>query len=361
MPAATLRQLLEAGVHFGHQTSRWNPKMRDYIFTSRDRVHIIDLAKTQRMLDDACDFARELVAGGQKVLFVGTKKQAQDAIVEACARTGQPYVVHRWMGGMLTNFAVIQRQLRRLVELRAMNERGEFERMSGKEANVNRDDLDRLERSFAGMVEMKRLPGAIFVIDCKKERLAVSEANKLGIPIIAVVDTNCDPDLIQHVVPGNDDAIRSCRLMVNALSEAILEGQRKLSERELREREEIEAAAARVAEAEAEGAPATVEAGVAAATRATVTDTVAAASPQPAARAAPVTAASPEAAEPAPETAARPEAAAAVSSEVATEPAASRARRSRTAASGSAPGADATDGALETGSSDAAGADGEAV
>jgi small subunit ribosomal protein S2 len=252
VPAATLRQLLEAGVHFGHQTSRWNPKMRDYIFTSRDRVHIIDLAKTQQMLDDACGYARELVGGGQKVLFVGTKKQAQDSIVEACTRTGQPYVVHRWMGGMLTNFQVIQRQLKRLIELRAMNERGDFERMSGKEANANKDDLERLERSFAGMVEMKRLPGALFVIDCKKERLAVNEANKLGIPIIALVDTNCDPDLIQHVIPGNDDAIRSCRLMVNALSDAILEGQRLLSERELRERAETEAAADLAARAEAE-------------------------------------------------------------------------------------------------------------
>jgi small subunit ribosomal protein S2 len=240
VPAATLRQLLEAGVHFGHQTSRWNPKMRDYIFTSRDRVHIIDLAKTQAMLDEACDYVRELVSGGQKVLFVGTKKQAQDAIVEACARTGQPYVVHRWMGGMLTNFSVIQRQLKRLTELRSMNERGDFERMSGKEANANKDDLERLERSFAGMVEMKRL--------------AVNEANKLGIPIVAVVDTNCDPDLIQHVVPGNDDAIRSCRLMVNAISDAILEGQRLLSERELRERAETEAAAARAALAESESA-----------------------------------------------------------------------------------------------------------
>jgi small subunit ribosomal protein S2 len=226
--------------------------MRDYIFTSRDRVHIIDLAKTQHMLDDACDYARELVGGGQKVLFVGTKKQAQDSIVEACTRTGQPYVVHRWMGGMLTNFQVIQRQLKRLIELRAMNERGDFERMSGKEANANKDDLERLERSFAGMVEMKRLPGALFVIDCKKERLAVNEANKLGIPIIALVDTNCDPDLIQHVIPGNDDAIRSCRLMVNALSDAILEGQRLLSERELRERDESEAAVALAARAEAE-------------------------------------------------------------------------------------------------------------
>jgi small subunit ribosomal protein S2 len=264
MPAATLRQLLEAGVHFGHQTSRWNPKMRDYIFRSRNGVHIIDLEKTQRLLDDAGDYARDLVAGGQKVLFVGTKKQAQDSIVEACARSGQPYVVHRWMGGMLTNFAVIQRQLRRLVELRAMNERGDFERMSGKEANANKDDLERLERNFAGMVEMKRPPGAVFVIDCKKERLAVTEANKLGIPVIALVDTNCDPDKIQHVIPGNDDAIRSCRLMINAITEAILEGQRLLSERELRERHDADAAALAVAaqaelDAQAEIAAATGE------------------------------------------------------------------------------------------------------
>ncbi|MGA8014928.1 MAG: 30S ribosomal protein S2, partial [Candidatus Dormiibacterota bacterium] len=249
MPAATLRQLLEAGVHFGHQTSRWNPKMRDYIFTSRDRIHIIDLAKTQRLLDESRDYARELVSTGQKILFVGTKKQAQDAIVEACARTAQPYVVHRWMGGMLTNFSVIQRQLKRLVELRSMNERGDFERMSGKEQNEYRDQLERLERNFAGMVEMRRLPGALFVIDCKKERLAVAEANRMHIPIIALVDTNCDPDLIQHVIPGNDDAIRSCRLMINAISEAIIEGEQMLSEREVSERAQAEAEAAQAAQA----------------------------------------------------------------------------------------------------------------
>ena len=259
MPAATLRQLLEAGVHFGHQTSRWNPKMRDYIFTSRDRVHIIDLAKTQLMLDDACEYARELVGGGQKVLFVGTKKQAQDSIVEACTRTGQPYVVHRWMGGMLTNFQVIQRQLKRLIELRGMNERGDFERMSGKEANANKDDLERLERSFAGMVEMKRLPGALFVIDCKKERLAVNEANKLGIPIIALVDTNCDPDLIQHVIPGNDDAIRSCRLMeaaaaLAARAEAERESEAAAAQATVDAAEALAAAA--VAAAEPTAAPA---------------------------------------------------------------------------------------------------------
>jgi len=258
MPAVTLRQLLEAGVHFGHQTSRWNPKMRDHIFTARNGVHIIDLEKTQRQLDEAYDYLRDLVASGQKVLFVGTKKQAQDVIEDVAGRTGQYYVTHRWMGGMLTNFSVIQRRLRRLAELRQMRERGDFERMSAKEANDARDDLERLERTFSGMAEMKRLPGALFIIDCKKERIAVSEANKLGIPIVAIVDTNCDPDLIQLVIPGNDDAIRSCRLIVSTLGEAMTEGLQQLSERELRERQEQEqreqeaaAAADRAAAAEA--------------------------------------------------------------------------------------------------------------
>jgi small subunit ribosomal protein S2 len=241
MPATTLRQLLEAGVHFGHQTSRWNPQMRPYIFTARNGIHIIDLQQTQKQLDESSAFLRQLVADGDKVLFVGTKKQAQDAIEDACARSGQHYVTHRWMGGMLTNFQVIQRRLRRLIELRTMQENGDFERMGTKEANVHRDDLDRLEANFAGMVNMKRLPGALFVIDCKKERLAVSEANKLGIPIVAIVDTNCDPNEIQHVIPGNDDAIRSCKLIVNTITDAILEGQQLLGERELREQEELAA------------------------------------------------------------------------------------------------------------------------
>ncbi|MFN2581139.1 MAG: 30S ribosomal protein S2 [Candidatus Dormibacteria bacterium] len=260
MPAVTLRQLLESGVHFGHQTSRWNPKMRPYIFTARNGVHIIDLEKTQQQLDAASDYVRDLVAGGQKILFVGTKKQAQDVIEEVCQRTNQHYVTHRWMGGMLTNFSVIQKRLKRLAELRQMNERGDFERMSSKEANDMRDDLDRLERNFAGMAEMKRLPGALFVIDCKKEHIAVNEANKLGLPIVAITDTNCDPDEVQVVVPGNDDAIRSCRLIVSVIGEAIAEGLQQLSERELRERQEMERkdaeqAAAAAAAATASPAP----------------------------------------------------------------------------------------------------------
>jgi small subunit ribosomal protein S2 len=264
MPVATLRQLLEAGVHFGHQTSRWNPKMRPYIFTARNGIHIIDLQQTQTLLDDACDFARDLVARGEKILFVGTKKQAQDTIKEACERSGQYYVTHRWMGGMLTNFTVIQRQLKRLQEVRAIRDRGDFERMTKKEANVLEDELDRLERNFGGMVNMKRLPGALFVVDCRKERLAVGEANKLGIPVVAIVDSNCDPDLIQHVIPGNDDAIRSVRLITNLVTDSIVEGQQLLGERELREREEQAAAEARAAE---EAERARVEAEAAAAQR----------------------------------------------------------------------------------------------
>jgi len=262
MPAVTLRQLLEAGVHFGHQTSRWNPKMRPYIFTARNGIHIIDLEKTQAKLDEARDYVRDLIGNGQKLLFVGTKKQAQDIIAEVGGNTAQPFVIHRWMGGMLTNFTVIQRRLRRLAELRAMRDRGDFERMSGKEANDARDDLERLERNFAGIADMTRLPGALFIIDCKKERIAVSEAVKLGIPIVAIVDSNCDPEPIDHVIPGNDDAIRSCRLIVSVIGEAITEGLQQLSERELREREEQElrqreeADARAKAEAAAAAAPA---------------------------------------------------------------------------------------------------------
>ncbi|HEY5100242.1 MAG TPA: 30S ribosomal protein S2, partial [Gaiellaceae bacterium] len=237
MPVASMRELLEAGVHFGHQTSRWNPRMRPYIFTARNGIHIIDLEQTQKQLDVACDYLRKVVADGQKVLFVGTKKQAQDVIEEVCRNTGQAYVTHRWMGGMLTNFTVIQRRLRRLAELRVMQSRGDFERMSGKEANDAKDDLERLENNFAGMAEMKRVPGAVFVIDCKKEHIAVNEANKLGIPIVAIVDTNCDPDDIQVVIPGNDDAMRSCRLIVTAIGQAITEGLQQFSEREMQERQ----------------------------------------------------------------------------------------------------------------------------
>ena len=271
MPVATLRQLLEAGVHFGHQTSRWNPKMRDYIFTARNGVHIIDLEQTQKMLDEACDFVREIAARGDKVLFVGTKKQAQDSIRECNEKTGMPYVTHRWMGGMLTNFSVIRRRLEQLVDLRTQQERGDFERMSSKEANDSKDTLETLERDFAGLVGMDRLPGAIFIIDCKKERLAVAEANRLRVPIVAIVDTNCDPDQVAYVIPGNDDAIRSCKLVVVALTEAILEGQRQWKEREALAQKEREAETARAEKAKAD------EAAAAAAAKAEAAEPVAAA------------------------------------------------------------------------------------
>lgn len=243
----SMRALLEAGVHFGHNTGRWNPKMKQFIFGARNGIHIIDLLQTQRGLDAACSFLRDLVASGEKVLFVGTKKQAQDTLEECCRRTGMPYVTHRWMGGMLTNFSVIQRQLKRMAELRAMRDRGDFERMTTKEANALIDELERLERNFGGMADMRRLPGALFVVDCRKERLAVTEANKLRIPIVALVDSNCDPEKIQYVIPGNDDAIRSIRLVTHVITEAILEGQRLLAERQVREAEERAAAEAAAA------------------------------------------------------------------------------------------------------------------
>ncbi len=239
MPTTTLRQLLEAGVHFGHQTSRWNPKMRPYIFTARNGIHIIDLVQTQKMLDEACTVARDIVAGGQKILFVGTKKQAQDSILEGCARSGQYYVTNRWLGGLLTNFSVIQRRLATLAKLRGIRERGDFARMGTKEANVRRDDLERLERNFGGIASMERVPAALFIVDCKKERLAVTEANKLGIPIIAILDTNCDPDEIQHIIPSNDDAIRAVRLIVKTITDAIVDGQQLFAERELNEAREL--------------------------------------------------------------------------------------------------------------------------
>jgi small subunit ribosomal protein S2 len=252
MPAATLRQLLEAGVHFGHQTSRWNPKMRRYIFTARNGIHIIDLEQSQTALDEARNFAKEVVAGGDTILFVGTKKQAQDSIESSCEKSTQPYVIHRWLGGLLTNFGIIQQRLRLLVDLREMRDRGDFGRMSGKEANANKDELEHLERNLGGMVGMKRLPGAVFIIDCKREHLAVLEANRLSIPIIALVDTNCDPERIQHVIPGNDDAIRSVKLVIDAITESIVEGNQLFAELELREAQ----AAKEAAEAQAAAAAA---------------------------------------------------------------------------------------------------------
>ncbi|HVC39606.1 MAG TPA: 30S ribosomal protein S2 [Candidatus Dormibacteraeota bacterium] len=242
MPVATLTELLQNGVHFGHQTSRWNPKMRHYIFASKGGIHIIDVSQTVDLLDSACQFAHDTVAQGGQILFVGTKKQAQDTIQEQCARSTQPFVVNRWMGGLLTNFEVVKRQLKRMAELVEMRERGVLATLSKKEQRRREDELDRLERNFGGITNMKRLPAAVFVVDPHKERLAVTEARKLEIPIIAITDTNCDPEEISQIIPGNDDAIRSVRLIVTRLVDAVMTG--------LDEHRQIELAQAQKAEAD---------------------------------------------------------------------------------------------------------------
>ena len=249
MPVATLTELLQNGVHFGHQTSRWNPKMRPYIFASRGGIHILDVAQTVDLLGEACQFAHDTVAQGGQILFVGTKKQAHDTIEEECSRSGQPYVINRWMGGMLTNFEVVKLQLKRLTELSDQKERDGFAGMIKKEQRHREDDLTRLIRNFGGITNMKRLPLALFVVDPHKERLAVTEANKLNIPIIAITDSNCDPDEIAYVIPGNDDAIRSVRLIVSRLTDAIVSG---LDERRQIELAQTQAAAERAAQLRAE-------------------------------------------------------------------------------------------------------------
>jgi small subunit ribosomal protein S2 len=231
VPQVTLKQLLEAGVHFGHQTSRWNPKMRPYIFTARNGIHIIDLQKTVKLLDDALEFVKGVAATGKPVLFVGTKKQAQETIQTEAARSGMFFVNRRWMGGMLTNFATVKKRIERLQELRRMQQAGQFEQMSKKEAKRHQDELDRLMYHFDGIADMRRLPGAVYVVDPRKEHIAVSEANRLGIPVVAITDTNCDPDLIQWVIPGNDDAIRAVKLLTTKIADACLEGRQLAVER----------------------------------------------------------------------------------------------------------------------------------
>ena len=225
MAVISMKQLLEAGVHFGHQTRRWNPKMARYIFTERNGIYIIDLQKTVRKVDAAYDFLRSVAAAGKSVLFVGTKKQAQDAIREEATRSGQFYVNERWLGGMLTNFQTIQKRVSRLKELKGMEEDGTFEVLTKKEVQVLRHEMDRLQKYLGGIEEMKKLPGALFIIDPRKERIAVAEARKLNIPIVAIVDTNCDPDEIDYVIPGNDDAIRAVRLLTSTMADAVQEGQ----------------------------------------------------------------------------------------------------------------------------------------
>ena len=224
MPTVSMRQLLEAGVHFGHQTRRWNPKMKPYIFGARNGIYIIDLQKTVRYFKSAYGFLRQTVQQGEKVLFVGTKKQAQEAILEEASRGGQFYVNNRWLGGMLTNFATIKRSIDRLKKIEAMAQDGTYDLITKKEALQLERERAKLEKSLGGIKGMNRLPGAIFVIDPKKENIAVKEARKLGIPVVAIVDTNCDPEEIDYIIPGNDDAIRAIRLFAQKMADACLEG-----------------------------------------------------------------------------------------------------------------------------------------
>ena len=231
MPAVSMRQLLEAGVHFGHQTRRWNPKMRPFIFAERNGIHIIDLAQTYKRLDVALEFVRETTARGDSVLFVGTKKQAQEPIAQEAARAGQPWVNKRWLGGMLTNFITIKKRIGLLDQLEARQQAGDFERMPKKEAAVLQEELAKLNLMLGGIRKMKRLPGAVFIVDPHRERISVAECRKLEIPIIGTGDTNVDPDELDYIIPANDDAIRAIRLLCSVVADAAIEGQRERSAR----------------------------------------------------------------------------------------------------------------------------------
>ena len=219
----SMKQLLEAGVHFGHQTRRWNPKMAPYIFTERNGIYIIDLQKTVKKVEEAYYFVRDIAASGKSVLFVGTKKQAQDSIKEEAERVGMYYVNNRWLGGMLTNFQTIEKRIDRLAQINAMEEEGTFDLLPKKEVINLKNQRDKLEKNLGGIKEMKEIPDAIFVVDPKKERICVQEAHTLGIPLIGIADTNCDPEELDYVIPGNDDAIRAVKLIVSAMADAVIE------------------------------------------------------------------------------------------------------------------------------------------
>lgn len=224
MGVVSMKQLLEAGVHFGHQTRRWNPKMARYIFTERNGIYIIDLQKTVKKVDEAYNFVRDVVADGGEILFVGTKKQAMDSIKEEAERCGMYFVNARWLGGMLTNFKTIKKRIARLAQLRKMEEDGTFDMLTKKEVIKLQNEIEKLEKFLGGIKEMPKLPAALFIVDPRKERIAVAEARKLNIPIVAIVDTNCDPDEIDYVIPGNDDAIRAVKLISATIASAVLEG-----------------------------------------------------------------------------------------------------------------------------------------
>ncbi len=224
MGAVSMKQLLEAGVHFGHQTRRWNPKMKEYIFTERNGIYIIDLQKTVKKVEEAYNFIKEVAADGKDVLFVGTKKQAQDSIKEEAERVGMYYVNNRWLGGMLTNFKTIKKRIARMDQIDKMEEDGTFDLLPKKEVSKLKLEKEKLEKFLGGIRELKGKPGALFVVDPRKEKIAISEAHKLNIPVVAIVDTNCDPDDVDYVIPGNDDAIRAVKLIAGAMADAIIEG-----------------------------------------------------------------------------------------------------------------------------------------
>jgi small subunit ribosomal protein S2 len=251
MSAVSMRQLLEAGVHFGHQTRRWNPKMKPFIFAERNGIHIIDLAQTVKRLDLALAAARDTVARGESVLFIGTKKQAQEPIAQEATRAGQPYVNRRWLGGMLTNFVTIKKRIALLDQLEARQASGDFERLTKKEVAKLVEEMDGLRASFGGIRKMKRLPGMVFIVDPHRERIAVTESRKLELPIIGTGDTNVDPDELDYIIPANDDAIRAIRLLCQLVADACIEGGRERGARASGESETVEAAG----EPEIEGAP----------------------------------------------------------------------------------------------------------
>ncbi len=234
---ASMKELLESGVHFGHQVKRWNPKMKKYIFGERNGIYIIDLQKTVKGLEDAYHFIRDVATSGQDVLFVGTKKQAQDAIAEEAVRVGAFYINQRWLGGMLTNFSTIKKSIEKLKKIDGMKEDGTYELLPKKEVASLEKERQKLQRNLGGIKEMKDVPGAVFVIDPRREHISVMEANKLSVPVVAVVDTNCNPDNIDYVIPGNDDAIRAIKLLTSKMADAIHEGKEKLT-RELEEEKE---------------------------------------------------------------------------------------------------------------------------
>jgi small subunit ribosomal protein S2 len=234
MPVVSMKDLLEAGVHFGHQTRRWNPKMRRFIFTERGGIYIIDLQKTQELLDEAHAFARAIGERNGTILFVGTKKQAQDAVRDQASRVSMPYVNHRWLGGLLTNWRTISDRVQRLHELRGLKQDSQLELLPAKERISMEAELEKLEANLGGIADMRRQPDAVFIVDLRKEQLAVREARRLNLPVIALVDTNCDPDEADYVIPGNDDAIRSCGLIVKAIADGIEAGRQKVSNAEMK-------------------------------------------------------------------------------------------------------------------------------